>query len=293
MKDLSNLKQGVDEEEEYYTKFERMHARAGSPYDSRERVTKFIEGLDSRIKPLVHQFRERRSKAGITDVLEIAKCHGEVLRRQNPDHRSSGKRDRKTDRVSQVSFAERAIAYEEPVYAAQLSEEDSLKRTLFHEGLTSGAGYSISTPMSHEYRTAQGTPALTMVPGLTADRPGWQTNRYRQKTAEKQPTRGTRPSKRIVCPRCYKSGLDQMPHPGSDMCDIDVKTDGNTDIKRFEMLPHWLKATVPLNSYLRARQILGDHNFANTGPIHVEFPTTAKPQVILKKPEEHTKTQKN
>lgn len=60
LEDLREVKQNPGElENDYLARFERTHVRAGSPWEMREKLAQFIEGLDSCIRSLVHRCREQ------------------------------------------------------------------------------------------------------------------------------------------------------------------------------------------------------------------------------------------
>lgn len=46
----------------------------------REKVTRYIEGLDEQIRYLIHRFREQHPYDYITGVFEEAQTHGDTLR---------------------------------------------------------------------------------------------------------------------------------------------------------------------------------------------------------------------
>lgn len=46
----------------------------------REKITRYIEGLDERIRHLISLFREQHPFADITDVVEESRTHGDTLR---------------------------------------------------------------------------------------------------------------------------------------------------------------------------------------------------------------------
>ena len=97
--------------------------------------------------------------------------------------------------------------------------------------------------------------------------------RFARGKSESHPVRVMRSPRCIVCLKMKrKVGLDKMPHFGTDAYDIDINIDDQTVIQCFVTLLYWFKATVPLNSYLRARKVLGDHSYANIRPMHVTMP---------------------
>ena len=55
---LAISKQSDETEEDFFTRFEKAHARAGSPWEDTERITRFIKGVDRRVRPLILLYRE-------------------------------------------------------------------------------------------------------------------------------------------------------------------------------------------------------------------------------------------
>ena len=45
-------------EHEFHTRFVKSHERARYPLDVNERITTFIDGLNPRLRPFLHVFRE-------------------------------------------------------------------------------------------------------------------------------------------------------------------------------------------------------------------------------------------
>ena len=60
---LQNLgaitQQPSETEEQYHLRFVQQPARAGYPFDTNERMTCFIDGLDPRLRPAIHIYRKR------------------------------------------------------------------------------------------------------------------------------------------------------------------------------------------------------------------------------------------
>ncbi len=60
LQDLGAVAQRPSEtEEQYHLRFVQQHARAGYPFDTNERITCFIDGLDPRLRPAIHIYRKR------------------------------------------------------------------------------------------------------------------------------------------------------------------------------------------------------------------------------------------
>lgn len=77
---LHAIKQKGDESEmECYQRFEDEHARAGSPFDEKERVSRYINGLEPQIKALVHRWYHSNPLKHLTEVAEEAGVHGTTI----------------------------------------------------------------------------------------------------------------------------------------------------------------------------------------------------------------------
>ena len=148
---LQSLRQkSGEDEQEFFNRFEEEHARAGSPFEQRERVTRYIEGLDPRIRTLIHSHRSEKPDADMLDVVEIAIVHGTTLR-ENDRHA------KKTQRTSPTKIPNRL--------RPKVSFADQ--------------GRSRHSDEDHVHVTDEEEAYATHVPGLTKDRPGWDVEKKR------------------------------------------------------------------------------------------------------------------
>lgn len=81
---VRTLTQKKDEDEEqFHTRFVNMHARGGSPWYANERITHYIDGLHSELRPPLHHFRSENANnldLNLQDICNRALAVGGTFR---------------------------------------------------------------------------------------------------------------------------------------------------------------------------------------------------------------------